>query len=348
MLFLLSVFFIGIRECLLTGSSGTRRVEVVKEHSKANISIMVCGSAGGELLPPHVHVVYKATNLYEGWTLGGPSGTQYSVSKSGWFDMDIFEKWFRDVFLEAVRSKPGRKILIGDNLASHFSVNVVRMARENDILFVALPPNTTHIMQPLDVSIFRPFKRIWATILDNFRKESRSKGALPKVNFPIMLHQLYQEVKKTIDVNLKSGFRATGLSPFNPSEPLKHLPDASSNKSEIVRSLDASLIQMLRDHRGITDKVKTSRGRKVVPGRPISEESLTTGTAPGTSSSEPSTSTAGEASSSGSDDNCSNCFRSFAAYSGPDWVRCVDCLQWYCGFCNDETTDPFYKCDFCE
>ena len=158
--------------CNVVVPRGARRVEVVKEHSKVNISIMICGSAEGELLPPHV--VYKATNLYEGWTVGGPSGAQYSVSKSGWFDMDIFEKWFRDVFLEAVRSKPGRKILIGDNLASHFSVNVVRMARENDILFVALPPNTTHIMQPLDVSVFRPFKRVWATILDRISHDRNS------------------------------------------------------------------------------------------------------------------------------------------------------------------------------
>ena len=33
---------------------GTKRVELVREHSKVNISLMVCGSASGELLSPMV------------------------------------------------------------------------------------------------------------------------------------------------------------------------------------------------------------------------------------------------------------------------------------------------------
>ena len=31
---------------------GSKRVELVNEHSKLNITIMACGSVGGELLPP--------------------------------------------------------------------------------------------------------------------------------------------------------------------------------------------------------------------------------------------------------------------------------------------------------
>ena len=50
---------------------GTRRVERVKDHSKTSTSVMVCGSASGELLPPRV--VYKAGNLYHGWCEGGPA-----------------------------------------------------------------------------------------------------------------------------------------------------------------------------------------------------------------------------------------------------------------------------------
>lgn len=51
-------------------SRGTRMGEQVVEHSKANISVMVCGSADGELFPPFVHC--KSEHLYNGWTIGGP------------------------------------------------------------------------------------------------------------------------------------------------------------------------------------------------------------------------------------------------------------------------------------
>ena len=58
---------------------GTRRVEMVREHSKTNTSIMFCGSASGHLLP--LYVVYKAANLYEGWTTVAPQGSLFNVTK---------------------------------------------------------------------------------------------------------------------------------------------------------------------------------------------------------------------------------------------------------------------------
>lgn len=40
---------------------GMKRVEREQEHSKMTVSLMVCGSAAGEMLPPFI--VYKAQNL---------------------------------------------------------------------------------------------------------------------------------------------------------------------------------------------------------------------------------------------------------------------------------------------
>ena len=154
---------------------GARRIERVQEHSKMAISIMVCGSASGELLPPFV--IYKAQNCYENWTKNGPTGTKYDVSKSGWFDSRTFELWFMNVFIPHVAKLDGRKVLVGDNLASHFSPDVVEMAHNHDIYFTALPPNSTHLTQPLDVAVFRPMKVERRTVLDNWRKESRRQDA---------------------------------------------------------------------------------------------------------------------------------------------------------------------------
>ena len=65
-----------------------KRNQVCQDYNaKSCIYLMVCGSAVGRFLPPHV--VYKTQNLYESWTEGGPVGAAYSVSKSGWFDMFI-------------------------------------------------------------------------------------------------------------------------------------------------------------------------------------------------------------------------------------------------------------------
>ena len=76
---------------------GRRRVERKVNHSKSCISVMFCGNAHGELLPPMV--VYKALHCYEGWTKGGPHNTVYDTTKSGWFDTKTFETWFFKQFL---------------------------------------------------------------------------------------------------------------------------------------------------------------------------------------------------------------------------------------------------------
>ena len=71
---------------------GRRRVERKSNHSKSAVSVMFCGNAAGELIPPMV--VYKAENCYLGWTEGGPNNTIYANTKSGWFDSAMNKnKW---------------------------------------------------------------------------------------------------------------------------------------------------------------------------------------------------------------------------------------------------------------
>jgi hypothetical protein len=62
---------------------------------KTQYTVLVCGNASGEVLPPFV--VYKAQNLYNSWCLGGPDGTQYGRTPSGWMEGFIFEEWMERV-----------------------------------------------------------------------------------------------------------------------------------------------------------------------------------------------------------------------------------------------------------
>lgn len=103
-------------------SRGFGRVERQQEHSKLRYSVMFCASPQGSMLAPMV--VYKASNLYEEWMQNGQSNACYAVTKSGWFDMETFEQWFFEVFLPHVKDIVGPIVLIGDNLASHFSPEV--------------------------------------------------------------------------------------------------------------------------------------------------------------------------------------------------------------------------------
>ena len=104
---------------------GKKYPERIQNYTKGNISIMYAGTAAGEMLPSYV--VYKATNLWNTWTLGGPSGTRYNRSKSGWFDNVCFDDWFRTIIVPWARRKEGPIVMIGDNLSSHFSTDVLNL-----------------------------------------------------------------------------------------------------------------------------------------------------------------------------------------------------------------------------
>ena len=63
------------------------------------------------------------------------------------------------VFLSAVqdRLKTGPVLLFVDGHNSHLALDLLGLARANNTTY-CLPPNTTHILQPLDVGVFGPLK----------------------------------------------------------------------------------------------------------------------------------------------------------------------------------------------
>lgn len=90
--------------------------------------------------------------------MGGPKYARFNRSASGWFDSLCFDDWVKKIILPYCNKLPGKKILIGDNLSSHLSVESIKICHDNNISFVFLPSYSTHITQPLDVAFFRPLK----------------------------------------------------------------------------------------------------------------------------------------------------------------------------------------------
>ena len=138
----------GVKKCFFRW--GMKYPERIISSSKTNISVMYCGSATGEVLPPYV--VHRAENMWDTWVSGGPKGARYNRSSSGWFERQSFEDWFESLYLPHVSKSPGTKLLVGDNLTSHFSEYLLNLAEKN-IRFACIPPNSAYMMQPLDVAL---------------------------------------------------------------------------------------------------------------------------------------------------------------------------------------------------
>ena len=70
--------------------------------------------------------------------------------------MTTFEDWFNTFALLYLKRLEGKKVMLGDYLNSHMTAQIIQSCEENKIIFIFLPPNSTHFMLPLDVSFFRP------------------------------------------------------------------------------------------------------------------------------------------------------------------------------------------------
>lgn len=202
------------------------------------------------------------------------------ASISGWFDSITVEDWFETVALRYFKSLKNDKprVLIGDNVASHLSYRVIKGCLDNNIRLVFLPPNATHLCQPLDVAYFRPLKTAWRDALTDWKKQHN--GCVPKHWFPRLLNKALNSIQPNCEANMKSGFAATGIYPLNRQKVLKRLP-GSKEKVNVPRvpgenQFSPQLVKLLQEERfgKRTQNIIPKRKRlvEIQPGASVTEE----------------------------------------------------------------------------
>ena len=114
-------------------------------------------------------------------------------------------------------------VLILDSHSSRGSVGAMVLFGGQEITALTLPSHHTHLLQCVDVAVARPFKtEIRKEAWEHFRARG---GTLTSTETrDILLQCIVPAVQKaSYSSNVKSGFRRTGLHPFDPNIPL-HSP----------------------------------------------------------------------------------------------------------------------------
>jgi len=93
----------------------------------------------------------------------------------------------------------------------------MRLCLENKVILLYLPPHSSHVLQPLDLSIFAAMKALYHKALRRI-----SKGDLSRVTKAQFI-AIYFEVRPQAmsKRNIESGWRKSGIYPLNVDEPLK-------------------------------------------------------------------------------------------------------------------------------
>ncbi|KAI8486556.1 hypothetical protein Bbelb_357910 [Branchiostoma belcheri] len=191
--------------------TASKRAPSIRSGGRDHITAMSCVSAAGAVVPPMI--VFNRAMPSGKFSEGGPPGALYAWSESGFINKELFEEWFFKVFL--VHCHKERPILlIVDQHSSHLSLKVLKTAMEQNIIIYGLPPHTSHFTQPLDVTVFSSLKTKWATTLESLQAAD-TRFQVRKTTFPKIFASV-QDLTFTPE-NIKSGFKKTGILPYNKS-----------------------------------------------------------------------------------------------------------------------------------
>lgn len=126
---------------------------------------MCCNAVGTYLLPL---VIYKGKRVQAWMTRNLPTGFTVQVSPNGWISSEIFMKFLVEFnnFLEKNNFKKPT-LLILDQHRTHNDINNLKFATENNILLPRLPAHCSHLVQPLDKSVFCSLKAQWSHACKN-------------------------------------------------------------------------------------------------------------------------------------------------------------------------------------
>ena len=130
-------------------------------------------------------------------------------------DEDLFLTWFEEIFVVGTRHVQPT-VLIFDGHGSHIIYSVIKRAVEENIKIILLPPNTTNVLQLLDVGLFRSLKADLSKATDGVKMLSVTGDYqnISKTNFTVIFKESFERSMSLATV--KNGFRKTGIYPFNP------------------------------------------------------------------------------------------------------------------------------------
>lgn len=180
------------------------RISFSREEREQHVTGLFAVSARGPPPPPLFIFIgkRKPRNLLD----QAPPGSTLAMTDTGWIDKQSFEGWFRLSFLPHVKKQrellvedarnrgvdpPSlRSVLFVDGHNTHYAEETLCMAEQHDVIICLFPAHCTHVLQPLDVGIFGPFKEeLNHRILEY--KERFGYRFCGKLTVPAMVSELF-------------------------------------------------------------------------------------------------------------------------------------------------------------
>lgn len=161
------------------------------------------------------------------WFEDLPDNCCIQLSDTGYSNDRITLDWVKHFATYSTKSQVGDwRLLLLDGHECHLTWEFLDFCErpENKIIPFCLPPNSTHLLQPLDV-VFQTYKHYHAEAVDAATRTGCSD--FNKLEFFAALESIRNETFKKETV--QSAFRKTGCIPYDPSIVLQRLQEYANN-----------------------------------------------------------------------------------------------------------------------
>ncbi|PNF23444.1 hypothetical protein B7P43_G09120 [Cryptotermes secundus] len=174
-------------------------------------TVMLDITADGNTLPPFV--IFKRKTLPKEKL---PPGILVRVQEKGWLTEELYLDWLKSVWFR----RPGallrqRSMLVVDSFRSHLTENVKVKMRQEKSDMVVIPGGMTGMLQPLDVSINRPFKSHLRRFYRDWRcgsTEMTPTGRLKKPSLSQMCEWIVAAWNTIPEEMVSKSFKVTSIS----------------------------------------------------------------------------------------------------------------------------------------
>lgn len=219
------------------GDSRKRRTRCKASGNREWVSTIECISSRGRKITPLI--IFKGASVQAQWfpTTNVP-GWHYTHSENGWTSNQHGIDWLKRIFIpETAPDNPdSHRILICDEHGSHCSVDFMYTAYMHKVQLVFLPPHTSHVLQPLDLTVFGYIKQ-------RYRAEIAQLNATDD-DLNVKKHHFidcYNKARSSLtSATIINGFKTTGIVPLNPQKTLsssqvQQPPEPASTPPQIRR-----------------------------------------------------------------------------------------------------------------
>lgn len=117
----------------------------------------------------------RVNNMPEDWFMGR--------SDSGWMKSDISFEYLANGINQWLIQNIKKPVLFVDGHKTHLTMGLSEFCSSNGIILYALPLNTTHIMQPTNISVFKPLKTAWKKTVREWQMRPENINAVLSQNF---------------------------------------------------------------------------------------------------------------------------------------------------------------------